>query len=165
MEFINGEIFLLSSPGTYHQEISGRLYLIFAEYLKGKKCKAFYAPFDVHFRKKGFKEPDVMQPDLLIACDLENNINEKGRYMGTPALVVEILSDGTRSKDMVEKLNTYMLSGVREYWVVDPKKKIILLYGFKDEKVDEFHDFKAPDILKSYYFEGLEADLDSIYAP
>jgi Uma2 family endonuclease len=58
-----------------------------------------------------------------------------------------------------------MLSGVREYWVVDPKKKIILLYGFKDEKVDEFHDFKAPDILKSYYFEGLEADLDSIYAP
>jgi len=165
MEFINGEIFLLSSPGTYHQEISGRLYLIFAEYLKGKKCKAFYAPFDVHFRKKGFKEPDVMQPDLLIACDLENNINEKGRYMGTPALVVEILSDGTRSKDMVEKLNTYMLSGVREYWVVDPKRKIILLYGFKDEKVDEFHDFKAPDILKSYYFEGLEADLDSIYAP
>lgn len=165
MEFINGEIFLLSSPGTYHQEISGRIYIIFAGYLKNKKCKAFYAPFDVHFRKKGFKEPDVMQPDLLIVCDLENNVNKKGRYMGIPALVVEILSDGTRTKDMVDKLNTYMLSGVREYWVVDPEKKIILLYGFKDEKVDEFRDYRVPDILKSYYFEGLEADLSEIFCP
>lgn len=115
------------------------------------------------YKSKDFKEPDVMQPDLLIACDLDNTVNEKGRYMGTPALVVEILSQGTRSKDMVDKLNTYMLSGVREYWVVDPKKKIILLYGFKKHKVDVFHDFKVPDILKSYYFEGLAADLAEIF--
>ncbi|MDD2503575.1 MAG: Uma2 family endonuclease [Clostridia bacterium] len=58
---------------------------------------------------------------------------------------------------MVDKLNTYMLSGVREYWIVDPKKQSILLYGFKERKVDQFHDFKAPDILKSYFFEGLQA--------
>ena len=61
MEFINGEIFLMTSPETYHQEISGRLYLILAEYLKDKKCKVFYAPFDVPFRKKDFKEPDVLK--------------------------------------------------------------------------------------------------------
>ena len=54
-----------------------------------------------------------MQPDLLIACDLEDTVTETGRYMGTPTLVVEILSPGTRSRDMVDKLNTYMLSGVR----------------------------------------------------
>ena len=35
--------------------------------------------------------------------------------MGIPTLVVEILSPSTRSKDMVDKLNTYMLSGVKEY--------------------------------------------------
>lgn len=165
MEFINGEIFLLSSPSTFHQEISGRLHLMLAEYLKGKKCKVFYAPFDVHFDKKDFKEPDVMQPDLLIACDLENTVNEKGHYMGTPSLVVEILSPGTRSKDMVDKLNTYMLSGVREYWVVDPKKKTILLYNFKECKIDEFATCKTPDILKSCFFEGLEVDLEEIFAP
>lgn len=55
----------------------------------------FLAPFDAHFRKKDLKEPDVMQHDVLVACDLEGNINEKGRYMGTPTLVVEILSDST----------------------------------------------------------------------
>ena len=164
MEFINGEIFLLASPGAYHQVISGRLHLIFAEYLKDKKCKVFYAPFDVHFKKKDFKEPDVMQPDLLIACDADSTINQKGRYMGTPTLVVEILSPSTKSKDMVEKLNTYMLSGVREYWIVDPDKKIILLYGFKECKIEDFHIFKMPDILKSYFFEGLEANLSELFA-
>lgn len=163
MEFINGEIFLLASPEAYHQEISGNLHLLFAKYLKDKKCKVYYAPFDVHFRKKDFKEPDVMQPDLLIACDTENTINEKGRYMGTPTLVVEILSPSTRSKDMVDKLNTYMLSGVREYWIVDPKRKIILIYGFKDLEIDDFRNFIVTDTLKSYFFEGLETNLSRIF--
>jgi prevent-host-death family protein len=163
MEFINGEIFLLASPEAYHQEISGNLHLLFAKYLKDKKCKVYYAPFDVHFRKKDFKEPDVMQPDLLIACDTENTINEKGRYMGTPTLVVEILSPSTRSKDMVDKLNTYMLSGVREYWIVDPKRKTILIYGFKDLEIDDFRNFIVTDTLKSYFFEGLETNLSRIF--
>ncbi len=163
MEFINGEIFLLASPEAYHQEISGNLHLLFAKYLKDKKCKVYYAPFDVHFRKKDFKEPDVMQPDLLIACDTENTINEKGRYMGTPTLVVEILSPSTRSKDMVDKLNTYMLSGVREYWIVDPKRKIILIYGFQDLEIDDFRNFIVTDTLKSYFFEGLETNLSRIF--
>lgn len=164
MEHINGEIYLLASPGMHHQEISGRLYLILSEYLKGKRCNVFYAPLDVHFRKNSFKEPDVMQPDLFIACDMEDTVDEKGRYMGTPALVVEILSPGTRSKDMVDKLNTYMLSGVREYWIVDPDAKTILLYGFREYKVDQFYGFKIPDVLKSYYFDGLKADLNEVFA-
>ena len=93
MEFINGEIYILASPTIGHQEILGRMHITFDEYFKGNKCRVFLAPFDVHFKKKDFKEPDVMQPDILVACDLEDNVTEKGRYMGTPTLVVEILSD------------------------------------------------------------------------
>jgi len=130
MEYINGEIIILQSPSMRHQEISGELHVIIKEYLKGKKCKVFYAPFDVHFYKVGFKDPDVMQPDLLIACDIEGKVNEKGRYMGTPTLVVEILSSDTRSKDMVDKLNTYMISVVKEFWIVDPDNESILIYCF-----------------------------------
>jgi len=108
MEYINGEIIILSSPNPFHQSISGNLHIKLREYLKGKKCRVFYAPFDVHFYKKDIKTPDVMQPDLFIACDLEEKINAQGRYMGTPALCIEILSKSTRSRDMVDKLNTFM---------------------------------------------------------
>lgn len=164
LEYINGEIVLLASPDTLHQDISGNLYIQLRTYLKDNKCKVFYAPFDVHFHKKDFKTPDVMQPDLLIACDLESTVNEKGRYMGTPTLCVEILSKSTRSKDMVDKLNTYMLSGVREFWIVDPKKKSILLYGFKDCEVDEYTAYKLEDTLISYFFSGLEISVKKIFA-
>ena len=165
MEYINGEIVLLASPDTFHQDISGNLYVILRTYLKDSGCKVFYAPFDVHFHKKDFKTPDVMQPDLLIACDLETAVNEKGRYMGTPVLCVEILSKSTRSKDLVDKLNTYMLSGVREFWVVDPHKQAVLVYGFSDFAVDEHTAYKSGDTVRSYFFAGLETAVSEIFQP
>lgn len=163
IEYINGEIVLLASPSSFHQEISGNLYIIFREFLKGKECKVYYAPFDVHFFKKDIKIPDVMQPDLLIACDTKDKINEKGRYMGTPTLVVEILSKSTRSKDMVDKLNIYMLSGVKEFWVIDPKVKTVLVYGFKNNQIDSFVSYKKEDIINSYYFEELKVELSKVF--
>jgi prevent-host-death family protein len=163
MEYINGEIVLLSSPSTFHQDISGNLYMLLRTYLNGKPCKVFYSPFDVHFFKKGFKDPDVMQPDLLIACDLEQTVNEKGRYMGTPTLVVEVLSPSTRSKDMVDKLNTYMLSGVKEFWVVEPVEKTVMVYGFKDLEVDQLIVYRYDEVLRSYWFEGLEFSTKEVF--
>ena len=163
MEYINGEIVLLSSPDTFHQDISGNLFVSLRAFLKDGKCKVFYAPFDVHFYKKDFQTPDVMQPDLLVACDLETAVNEKGRYMGTPAMCIEILSKSTRSKDMVDKLNTYMLSGVREFWVVDPVKQTVLVYGFKEFAVEEYAVYKSGDVVRSYFFAGLEFELSEVF--
>jgi len=163
MEYINGEIVLLTSPDTFHQGISGNLYIHLRTYLTDNKCKVFYAPFDVHFFKKDLKTPDVMQPDLLIACDWEDTVNEKGRYMGTPTLCIEILSKSTRSKDMVDKLNTYLLSGVREFWIVDPKKRSVMVYGFKNSEVEEYSLYRLEDTLISYFFEGLEIAVKEIF--
>lgn len=163
MEFIDGEIFLLSSPSFAHQEISGNLFVIFSQFLKGKKCKVVHAPFDVHFYKPEIKDPDVCQPDLIIACDIEEKLNAKGRYMGTPALVVEILSPSTRSKDMVKKLNTYMLSGLKEFWVADPKQKTLMIYVFKDLQIDSFYIYKNDEIAVSQAFDGLTAPLQEVF--
>jgi prevent-host-death family protein len=163
MEFINGEIYLLASPSMKHQEIFAGLHLIFNEYFKGKKCRVFLAPFDVHFWKKDIDEPDVMQPDVLVACDVKGNVNAKGKYMGTPTLVVEILSKSTRSKDMVDKLNTYMLSGVKEYWVVDPKQEQILIYVFDGNEIDRLLTFGKGSAAQSVTFPGLSADVKELF--
>lgn len=163
MEYINGQIILLGSPSFEHQKISGYLHIIFSRFLKGNRCKVVYAPFDVYFYKPEIKDPDICQPDLLIACDIEDNINEKDRYMGTPALVVEILSPSTRSKDMVIKLNTYMLSGVKEFWLVDPKQKTIIIYAFKDLQIDSFNIYKNNESAVSLAFDGLAAPLTEVF--
>lgn len=163
MELINGEIYLLASPTIGHQEILGRLHLTYNAYFKGKQCRVFLAPFDVHFHKKDIKEPDVMQPDLLVACDLDNNVTEKGRYMGTPTLVIEILSDSTRTKDLITKLNTYATSGVEEYWIIDEKQGMITIYSFKDFEVDNYVSYKNGDIAESFIFIGLSVDVKELF--
>nr|WP_090888726.1 type II toxin-antitoxin system Phd/YefM family antitoxin [Evansella caseinilytica] len=163
MEFINGEIYLLASPNIGHQEILARLYLTFNDYFKGNKCRVFFAPFDVHFKKNNIKEPDVMQPDLLVACDLEGNVTEKGRYMGTPALVIEIISDSSRSKDMITKLDTYRLSGVREYWIIDPKQESIMVYVFTDHEIDSVKSYEKAADAKSQVFNGLSVNVDALF--
>ncbi len=163
MELINGEIYLLSSPSIGHQEILGRLYLIFTEFFKKKKCRVFLAPFDVHFRKKDIKDPDVIQPDVLVACDMENNVTEKGRYMGTPTLVVEILSDSTRTKDMIDKLNTYRLSGVKEYWIIDMRQEQVMVYDFEDCEIGRFKTYEKGDIAESLVFNGLSAEISDLF--
>ena len=163
MEYINGEIVLLASPSTFHQDISGNLYVKLRDYLKGKDCKVFYAPFDVHFYKHEIDTPDVMQPDLMVICDLEQRMDEKKHYMGVPSLVVEILSASTQSRDMVDKLNAYMLSGAREYWVVDPAGQIVLVYGFNDNKIDHFVTCKLGAVISSCWFEGLSVSVDGIF--
>lgn len=164
MEYSNGEIYLMGAPTVGHQQILGRLYLRLEEYFRGKTCKVFFAPFDVHFFKKDFKEPDVMQPDALVACDLEGNITDTGRYMGIPSLVIEILSPSTRTRDMIDKLNTYTLSGVAEYWIVDQSQGKILLYSFKDCEIDQFGVYGRQEVAPSFAFQGLELDVESLFA-
>lgn len=162
MEFINGEIILLTSPSISHQEILGRLYLIFHEYFKKEKCRVFLAPFDVHCRKRDIDEPDVMQPDLLVVCDLDNNVTDEDRYMGTPTLCLEILSNNTRNRDMIDKLNTYRLSGVKEYWIIDPIQNNIMVYSFDNYEIDRYTIF-VDGIAQSYVFPGLSADVRELF--
>ncbi len=185
MEFIDGEIYVLGSPSITHQEILGKLYLIFHNYFDAQKqckvgqCRVFLAPFDVHFRKRGIQEPDVCQPDLLVICDLEGNVNDRDRYMGTPTLVVEILSKSTRAKDMIKKLNTYRLSGVQEYWIIDPKKQNIIVYRLDNCEIEDYEVYEAgpPDqsrqpvqsaqpvrTAQSVFFAGLEVAVAELFS-
>ena len=163
MEYLNGEIYIMGSPDINHQEMLGDLYMVFRDFFKGKKCRPFMAPFDVHFWKNDIDVPDVLQPDLIVLCDLESSINEKKRYTGTPALTLEILSASTRSRDMVYKLNTFMMSGVSEYWIVDLDSQRITIYNFTDFKIDKMEVYKKGEVARSVHFEGLEADVESLF--
>ncbi len=164
MEFLNGEIYVLSSPSIAHQEVLGNLYVVFKEFFRGKKCRPYLAPFDVHLRKKDIRDPDVLQPDIIVLCDMENNINAKGRYMGTPSLTVEILSPSTRSIDMVYKLNTFMTSGVKEFWIIDVDERWITVYNFENLQVTRMDLFKTGDTVCSHEFEGLSVQVEALFA-
>lgn len=162
-EYIDGEVFLLASPGMKHQIILANINKFLLNWFDGKQCRAFSAPFDVTLAGEKPDEKNVVQPDLLVACDYYEQSDEKDRYTGIPALVVEILSPQTRSRDQVKKLNVYMVGGVSEYWVVDPQEMRVVQYCFVEKELTGMIIYNHPDTVKSIHFKGLEIPTDEVF--
>lgn len=159
-ELIDGQLFVMDSPLFPHQNALLRIVTSFSNWFEGKKCFPAVAPFDVTLIKNT-NNICVVQPDILVICNKEK-INEKGKYKGVPTLVVEILSKSSKSKDRVLKLNLYMQTGVKEFWLVDTDKKQIELYSFLDNQLEKNTLYSEGEI-KSEFFEGLTLKLSDIF--
>ena len=121
-ELIDGTVYLLSpGPGTAHQTIIGGLFNQLYNFLRGKPCSVFCAPFDVCLNGKGDQDTTIVQPDILVLCD-KTKLDRK-RCNGAPDMIIEILSPSTASRDAILKLDKYLSAGVRECWIVDPDSK------------------------------------------
>lgn len=165
-EIIDGVPYDMSpAPSTKHQSVSMELGRQLANYLLGKECQVFAAPFDVRLPQGDEKDEDienVVQPDLSVVCDL-SKLDERG-CKGAPNLVVEIISPSTAKKELNEKFNLYERSGAPEYWVVFPKFNVIVVYSLDDEgKYQKTGDFAADQILTSELFPGLEIKLEDVF--
>lgn len=162
-EYIDGEIYLLASPKVVHQRILGELYMIFYNWFQGKTCRPMFAPFDITL-KRNADNINIVQPDLMVICDLDEKTNEKDYYMGVPTLVAEIISESTRSKDFIKKLDLYMSTGVKEYWIVNPLSREVSIYLFDENNISQNATYKKDEHAVSYYFAGLEVSLTKLFA-
>jgi len=160
-EYIDGEVYLLASPSYDHQSIVMEIANVMYNWFKGKKCRPLTAPFDVTLSKD--ENHNVVQPDIIVICDTES-INVKGGYTGVPTLVVEVLSESTRQKDLLKKLNLYFSGGIKEYWIVSPFSKEVYLYCFEEQDIKDYRAYKGTETAQSITFEGLEIPLEQIFA-
>lgn len=123
-ELIDGEHYVTPSPTTKHQRVSGRLFGELYQYFKLNPVgEVFHAPFDVVL-----SHVDVVEPDLLIVLADQVDIITPKHVRGTPAIVVEILSPGTRQVDQSKKRALFEHWGAREYWIVDPERDAVTMY-------------------------------------
>ena len=130
-QLINGEVFMMASPSVGHQSMTRELLLQFGNWLRGKPCQVFAAPLDVRlFPEDDNSDDTVVQPDLLVVCD--TNKLGKGSVNGPPDLVIEIVSPSNTNHEMFVKFQVYLESGVREYWVIDPRTKKIQVHVYEN---------------------------------
>ena len=123
-EIIDGDHYVTPSPNTKHQVVSMNLTRVFIFYLEHQRVgQLFAAPFDVVF-----SDLDVVEPDLLYISRERAGILTDKHVHGSPDLVVEILSPGTRKTDEVTKRKLYERFDVGEYWVVDSELETIKVY-------------------------------------
>lgn len=130
IEIIDGEAFMMATPSRIHQEISGELFRQLANFLEGKQCRVYPAPFGVRlFARDGDGPEDVdtlVEPDISVVCD-RSKLDQYG-CKGAPEMVIEILSPSTLRHDRLVKLNLYDQAGVLEYWIVDPQNRAVQVF-------------------------------------
>ncbi len=127
-EVFDGQIYYMASPSQLHQTILTELLVIIRNFLrkKARGCQVFPAPFDV---KLSDHPLTIVQPDIMIICD-KDKLDGK-RCNGAPDFIIEIVSPGNPSDDYIRKLYYYKNAGVREYWIVDDRRKTVIVNYFE----------------------------------
>ena len=157
IEVFDGVAYDMASPSQEHQTISMELSTILNTYIKRKKgsCQVFHAPFDV---KLSDHPLTIVQPDLMIICD-PNKLDGK-RCNGAPDFIIEIVSPGNPADDYIRKLYYYKNSGVREYWIVDPRRKLVIVNYFDKNMLNIQYSFDS--VIKVNIYEDLLINFSEI---
>ena len=149
VELIDGYIYDMASVSKVHQRILlAAAYQIQSciESLR-KECELYVAPSDVQLDEDIYT---MVQPDIFVVCGPDDP--KEHAHQGAPELIVEILSPSNRMHDKVRKLLKYRKAGVREYWIIDPENREVLVYLFAERDEPERYSFE--DIIPIGISEG-----------
>jgi Uma2 family endonuclease len=161
-ELLDGEAFMMSAPNRAHQEVLGELFAQLHDFLKGKPCKVYPAPFGVRLFPREDKGDDTyFEPDITVVCD-PSKLDDQG-CRGAPDLVVEISSPSTAKYDVFYKLNKYLQAGVREYWIADPEDKILNTF-ILTAGTYRLSSYTAGDTVPVTVLPGCRIDLKTVFA-
>ncbi len=155
-ELIDGELYMMATPSRIHQKLVHFLDWTIGNYIHGKNgdCEVYLAPFAVFLNENN----DIyLEPDISVICD-KDKLTDEG-CKGAPDWIIEIVSPTSRSMDYNKKLFKYHTAGVREYWIVDPIKQLIMVYNFEH---DSFEQYTFSDKVKAGIYEDFEIDFAGI---
>lgn len=139
-EIFDGQIYYMANPSQIHQSILLELSTLLNSYVKSREgdCKVFPAPFDV---KLSDHPLTIVQPDIMIVCGKDKL--DENRCNGAPDFIIEIVSPGNPSDDYIRKAYYYKNYGVREYWIVDPKRRMVTVNYFERDLLNIQYSFES----------------------
>jgi Uma2 family endonuclease len=155
-ELIDGQIYSMTPPKRIHQRLVHQFERIIGNYIVEKHgdCEVYPAPFAVFLNADN---KNYVEPDISVICD-KNKLDEYG-CNGAPDWIIEIVSPGSRKMDYNIKLFKYRTAGVKEYWIVDYEKNLVMVYDFQNEDGD---DYTFSDTIQVGIYPDLVIDLSSI---
>jgi len=158
-ELIEGDLIMTPAPVMRHQRISGDLYSEVRIFVKENDLgNILYAPCDVHLDNE-----NVVQPDILFISKERLDIIGEKNIQGAPDLVIEIISESTAYRDLVQKKKLYARFGVKEYWIVIPEESSVDLFTLKDNAFVLHKSYSKDDTLQSQLLQKLKIELKKIF--
>ncbi len=143
-ELIDGVAYFMTPvPTLAHQEIVGDVFRQVANALLDKQYRVYMAPVDVRLVKHNATDESidsVVQPDVFVVCD-KAKLDRRG-VQGAPHWILEVLSPVTAVHDMIKKRELYERYGVREYWLIHPIDRVLMIYQLQG------NEFTKPEIVE-----------------
>jgi len=127
-EFINGNLIEMPADSREHHKICTNLLLTFL-HLEKSSC---YEVFTQNMKVKIQNENQYYYPDIFITKEAETDENKYVQF--EPELIVEVLSETTRAKDMVDKFIQYRKIKTLNYYLLVEPEKCLVLCNFKNEE-------------------------------
>jgi len=168
-ELIDGTPVAMSpTPSRQHQEILGTLFHRMFQFFKDTGCHVYVAPFDVRLPAKTNDADEhittVVQPDISVICD-HSKLDDRG-CLGAPDLIVEILSPASAAHDLKVKRDLYEKHGVREYWLVHPGDRLLMIYVLDEHgQYGKAAIFSGEDTVRSAVFSEFAFAASVLFAP
>ena len=122
-ELYNGELVMMAQPLMVHSRLVSKLHTKFDLFIhmNGGSCEVF----ENTALMIEDDERNYFVPDLMVVCG--DNYTKWG-VINTADLIIEVVSDSSKTHDYKDKLSKYLEMGVREYWILDPIKKVVVTY-------------------------------------
>ncbi|MDQ2937841.1 MAG: Uma2 family endonuclease [Acidobacteriota bacterium] len=160
-ELVEGELFVSRAPGIPHQRVLHNLQIELAAYLKTN-------PVGIIVPGTGavFSDYDAVIPDLVfVRNERWQDVTSGDKIIRAPDLVVEIISSGTenRRRDLSVKRQLYAKYGVKEYWIVDPDNRSVLIFRLREQKLQEIATLKRDEELTSPILPAFELKVSAIF--
>ena len=158
-ELIDGVlIYDQAAPSRLHQGLLIQLCMAIGQFISSKNgpCKVYPAPFAVKLWTDG---NTIVEPDISVICDTDK-LTDRG-CSGAPDWIIEIVSPHNTRRDYITKLNLYLEAGVREYWIVDPRKESVMVYNLEAEDI-EIKTYTFSDKIKVSIYDDFSIDFAAL---
>jgi Uma2 family endonuclease len=160
-EIIEGELYVSNAPNIEHQVAVVKLVSQIETFVSANHLgHVLTAPFEIHLSSR----TRPVQPDVLFIRQERWPRTAVKYFEGSPDLVVEVLSPSTRQVDQTIKFTAYQQAKIPEYWIVDPKARLVQVYTL--EETQEYvllGDFMGEEVIESKVLEGLKIVTESLF--
>ncbi len=123
-EFINGEVIIHSPVMKRHNEANSNLHKLIDTFVyKNQLGFVGIEKILIQLTRNDY-EPDI----CFFKSAKAKNFKSNQSLFPPPDFIAEVLSKGTAHRDRGIKFEDYAAHGVQEYWIIDPKAKVVEQY-------------------------------------
>ena len=160
-EIVDGELVMSPTPGLSHQRICTLLGANISPFVAEHNLGAFFDnPIHVILAEHVHYEPD-----LCFIRRERSHILREVFIEGPPDLIIEVISESNRTHDTVVKFSHYAQYGVEEYWLADPREKVITTWSLEQGEYALLGRFGRGQEVETRVLAGLRLDAEDILGP